>query len=596
MSTAAARIAPRSERLAPRGERAFLRDGPQLPGGIPKACAERPRLAGGRPEGLATTHQRLMLMMLLFAGATAVILLRLFYLAAFGDHAGRRQTIGAFVPERGDIVDRNGVTLARTMDAWTITVHPNKVIGDKLVLAERLEALMPERTAAQYHRILTSGSNFAYLKRRALPELVSAVNAIGEPGLAFDREPERLYPQTALGAHVLGWTDVDGHGAAGMERVLDKSLSDPATRVQESALSIDSRVQGAVESELLAAMAKFNAIGATGVVLDVKTGELIALASLPTYNPNSAGRAPADWRFNRATLGVYELGSTFKPLTIASAIEAGVIKSPFQMYNAAHPVQVGRFAISDDHPMGRSINVAELLIHSSNIATARVADAMGEKRMQAAFRKLGFDQLAHVELPEKGKPIWPAYWGRSTVMTSGFGHGVAVSPLHLASAYAAMVNGGIWRPTTLLKRAPGAEPQGRRVFSERTSERMRQLLRLVVLEGTGRNADAPGYRVGGKTGTAEKPKNGGYAKKSLVSTFAAAFPMDAPRYVVVAMLDEPRGNAETFGFATAGWTAAPVVKQVVSRIGPLLGVYPDEAREVDLQDLAVMRGPRKGAH
>lgn len=554
---------------------------------------DRFRTVGQRGRGLALTHHRLMLVMLLFAGVTALILLRLLWLAAFGDHAGRRQTITSFLPERGDIVDRNGVPLARTIDAWTITVHPNKIIGDKLALAERLEALMPERSAASYYGTLTSGSNFAYLKRRALPELVAKVNALGEPGLAFDREPERLYPQTMLAGHILGWTDVDGHGAAGMERVLDAKLSGETTRGAPAVLSIDSRVQGAVESELLGAMQKFNAIGATGVVLDVHSGELIALASLPSYNPNAAGRAPADWRFNRATLGVYELGSTFKPLTVAAAMDAGVIKSPFQMYAAASPVHVGRFSINDDHPMGRSINVAELLIHSSNIATARVADAMGETRMKKAFRAMGFADRVQVELPERGQPIWPAYWGRSTLMTAGFGHGVAVSPLHLASAYAAMVNGGIWRPSTLLKRTATGAPEGRRIFSERTSERMRQMLRLVVLEGTGRNADAPGYRVGGKTGTAEKPKDGGYARKSLISTFAAAFPMDAPRYVVIAMLDEPRGIPETHGFATAGWNAAPVVKQVVSRIGPLLGVYPNESREVDLGDLAVMRGGKK---
>ncbi|CAA9532634.1 MAG: Cell division protein FtsI [Peptidoglycan synthetase] [uncultured Sphingomonadaceae bacterium] len=582
MSTALARVIEEPAGRRPPAQRSVPRVG-------------RPGPVGPRQHQLALTHHRLMLCMLLFAGATAVIGLRLLWLAAFGDHAGRRTTITSFLPERGDIVDRNGVTLARTIEAWTITVHPNKIIGDKLLLAEKLEALMPERSAAEYHKVLTSGSSFAYLKRRALPELVSAVNALGEPGLQFGRERERLYPQTALGAHVLGWTDVDGRGAAGMERVLEAKLSDKATRGTAQALSIDSRVQGAVESELLAAMAKFNAIGATGVVLDVRSGELIALASLPAYNPNSAGRAPADERFNRATLGVYELGSTFKPLTVAAAMDAGVIRSPFQMYPAASPVHIGRFTINDDHPMGRSINVAELLIHSSNIATARVADEMGVERMQKAFRSMGFDARAHVELPEKGKPIWPAYWGRSTLMTAGFGHGVAVSPLHLASAYAAMVNGGVWRPTTLLKRE-GPPPAGRRIFTARTSERMRQMLRLVVTEGTGKNADAPGYRVGGKTGTAEKPKDGGYARKSLVSTFAAAFPMDDPRYVVIAMLDEPRGNAETFGFATAGWTAAPVVKQVVGRIGPLLGIYPDESREVDLQDLQVMRGLKKAGH
>ena len=583
MSTAFARVVEEPAGTRPPPRRTGVRTDIRLP-------------VTHRQHMLAVTHHRLMLAMLLFMGATAVIVARLLWLAAFGDHAGRRTLLTDFLPERGDIVDRNGTTLARTIDAWTVTVHPNRIIGDKLALAERLEALMPERTAAEYHRILTSGATFAYLKRRALPELVSKVNAIGEPGLAFDREPERLYPQTALGAHILGWTDVDGRGAAGMERVLDAKLSDKATRGAAQTLSIDARVQGAVEGELLAAMARFNAIGATGVVLDVHSGELLALASLPAYNPNAAGRAPADWRFNRATLGVYELGSTFKPLTVAAAMDAGVIKSPFQMYNAASPVRVGRFAINDDHPMGRSINVAELLIHSSNIATARVADDMGETRMKAAFRSMGFDRQVDVELPERGKPIWPAYWGRSTLMTAGFGHGVAVSPLHLASAYAAMVNGGIWRPTTLLKREGSAAPEGKRIFTERTSERMRQMLRLIVLEGTGRNADAKGYRVGGKTGTAEKPKDGGYARKSLVSTFAAAFPMDNPRYVVIAMLDEPRGNAETFGFATAGWTAAPVVKNLVGRIGPLLGVYPDEAREVDLQDLAVMRGPKKANH
>jgi len=591
MSSIAARVSD-----SPGDDRPFFgRGSGPTPGRGPHPGGQRPdgdrfQLVGRRQSSLALTHHRLMLVMLLFAGVTGLIVLRLLWLAAFGDHAGRRVTITSFLPERGDIVDRNGVALARTIDAWTVTVHPNKIIGDKLALAESLEALMPERTAASYYKTLTSNSNFAYLKRRALPELVAKVNALGEPGLAFNREPERLYPQTMLGGHILGWTDVDGHGAAGMERVLDSKLSHKDSRGTPAMLSIDSRVQGAVESELLAAMKRFNAIGATGVVLDVHSGELIALASLPSYNPNAAGRAPADARFNRATLGVYELGSVFKPLTVAAAMDAGVIKSPFQMWAAANPVHVGRFTINDDHPMGRSINVAELLIHSSNIATARIADAMGETRMKTAFRSMGFADQVRVELPERGKPIWPAYWGRATLMTAGFGHGVAVSPLHLASAYAAMVNGGILRPSTLLKRDKADVPAGRRIFSERTSERMRQMLRLIVLEGTGRNADAPGYRVGGKTGTAEKPKNGGYARKSLVSTFAAAFPMDAPRYVVIAMLDEPRGNAETSGFATAGWTAAPVVKQVVSRIGPLLGVYPNESREVDLQDLAVMRG------
>ena len=318
--------------------------------------------------------------------------------------------------------------------AWYQAVHPHKVIGDKLQLSERLAEIMPERDAAWYHAKLTSPKRFVYLARRALPEVVAAVNALGEPGISFDREPERLYPQTNLAAHVLGWTDLDGRGAAGMERGLDRQLSDPTARARPQTLSIDSRVQAAVEGELGRAMARFNAVGATGVVLDVHTGELIALASLPAYNGNVAGRAAADSRFNRATLGVYELGSTFKPLTVAAAMEAGVVKSMTRLYPAAAPLQVGRFQINDDHPMGRSINIPEMLIHSSNIVTARVSDEMGQARMEAAFRAMGFGEAAPIELPERGKPIWPDYWARSTLLNVGFGHGIAVSPLHLASA------------------------------------------------------------------------------------------------------------------------------------------------------------------
>ncbi|CAA9508406.1 MAG: Cell division protein FtsI [Peptidoglycan synthetase] [uncultured Sphingomonadaceae bacterium] len=559
------------------------------------ARPERVRLAGQRHQATVVTHQRLMLIMLLFLGVTAAVVLRIGYLALFSDGAARGGAANALLPARGDIVDRNGQPLARSIDAWTIGVHPAKIIGDREEIAVRLARLMPERSAAEYLEILTSGRTFQFLRRRALPELVAAVNAIGEPGLAFDREPDRLYPQAGLGAHVLGWTDIDGHGAAGMEKVLDAALTDPARRGAPTALAIDSRVQAAMESELAAAMTSLQAIGATGVVLDVRTGELLALASLPAYNPNAAGRFALDTRFNRATMGVYELGSTFKPITVAAAMEAGVIKSLGQRYDAAHAVAVGRFRINDSHPIGRSITIPEMLIHSSNIVTARISDQMGAERMAHAFRQLGFDEPAHVELPEKGRTLWPGDWGRATIMNTGFGHGIAVTPLHLATAYATLVNGGVWRPATLMKLGPDQVPRGRRVYSEETSARMRQMLRLIVTEGTGKKAEAPGYRVGGKTGTAEKPKDGGYARKSLVSTFAAAFPMDDPRYVVIAMLDEPKGNAETFGIATAGWTAAPVVSKVVSRIGPLLGVLPDERRDVDVSDLMPLIWKAKGA-
>ena len=532
-----------------------------------------------RQESLALTYHRLMLVMLVFAGVTLLVIGRLVWLQVSTDRSDGGSVSNPLLPARGDIIDRNGIPLARTIDAWSIAVHPRDIIGDRAALAVKLNELLPGRSVADYRRILSSGKNFTYLERRAVPELVAAVNALGEPAIVFDREPERLYPQTDLAAHVLGWTDYDGRGVTGMERVLNDRLMDPALRGEPVALSIDSRVQAAMESELGAAVVKHSAVGATGIVLDVDTGEVIAMASYPTFNPNAAGQSPAEARYNRATMGVYELGSTFKPITVAAAMEAGVVTSMTKRWDASQPIQIGRFKIKDDHAQNRPLNVPEILVHSSNIGTAHIADTMGAERMKAAFRALGFDEPAHIELYERSDTLFPSEWGRARVLTSGYGHGIAVTPLHLASAYAALVNGGIWRPSTLLK--VDKPVKGRRVYSEETSYRMRQLLRLVVLTGTGKRGAAQGYRVGGKTGTAEKSIGGGYSRKVNVSTFAAAFPMDNPRYVVVAMLDSPKGTADTYGFTTAAWTVAPVVSKVISRTGPMLGVIPDENRDRD---------------
>ena len=534
---------------------------------------------------LALTYHRLMLMMLVFAGITALIAGRLLYLHLFTDRSSGTSIGNPLLPARGDIVDRNGVPLARTIDAWSIAVHPRKLLGEPRQLADKLAALMPEHSATEYQAMLSADKNFVYLARRAVPELVRAVNALGEPAIVFDREPERLYPQTQLAAHILGWTDMEGHGVAGMERVLDKKLLDAASRGNPVALSIDSRVQAALESELGAAVDKHSAEGATGIMLDVRTGELIALASFPTFNPNAAGQSPPEAQYNRATMGVYELGSTFKPITVAAAMEAGVVRSMTKRYDASEPIAIGRFRIRDDHAQNRWLNIPETLVHSSNIVSGRIADEMGAARMQAAFRALGFDVPAHIELPEKGGTLWPREWSRATVLTSAYGHGIAITPLHLASAYAALVNGGIWRPATLMKIRPGEAAKGRRVYSEQTSLRLRQLLRLIVLQGTGKRGEAPGFRVGGKTGTAEKSSGGGYSKKVNVSTFAAAFPMDEPRYVVIVMLDAPKGTKDTHGFTSAAWTAAPVVSRLIARSGPLLGVIPSETRDIDVAEL-----------
>ena len=551
------------------------------------ARPERLRLVGQRRQILALMHQRLMFGMLVYAGIIAIIALRLVYLAAFGDHAGRKGGAIDLTPERGDIVDRDGQALARTIDAWTIGLHPAKVIGNKLDLARKMAELMPEKDAATYLAMLRSNRTFYYLRRRAPPALVSAINALGEPGLALEREPDRLYPQTSLAAHVVGFTDLDGKGNVGIERAFDEQLRDPARRSQPIVLSISSRVQQALEHELNDAMVNFSAIGAAGVVMDIHTGEVLAMTSLPQLNPNAAGQGSPEARFNRATLGVYELGSTFKPFTVAMALDSGVIKSMGQMYPCPDALHAYGHTITDTHPFGRACSVAEIMKESSNIGTAQIANQLGKTRQEAFLKKMGFLDKVNVELKERGRTLTPGNrWGPFETMTVGFGHGIAVTPLHLATGYATLFNGGIYRPATLLKVDRNhSTGKGHRVFSEDTSYKMRALLRLVVTQGTGKKADAPGYRIGGKTGTAEKIVGGHYTSAAVVTSFAGVFPMDEPRYVIIVMLDEPKATAETYGFHTAGWNVAPVVSRTVSRIAPMLGVRPDMRREPNLAEV-----------
>ncbi len=550
-------------------------------------------------RSLETARIRVLLIAGIFALVALAALLRIFW---FGltDHAARTTTLeDALLPPRGEITDRNGVPLARAFPAYALWFNPKALgdSGDPLVkgsrqVAAELAAIFPDLDQAALAQRLASGRP-GYLRRRVLPEDANKVQAIGELALEMPQENDRHYPQGRMAAHVLGYVAADDHGRVGMEAVLDTQLTDPATRGTPVALSLDTRVQGALEDELRRGMLSTNAVGAAGIVLDVDTGEVLALASLPEFDPNRIDSEGQALMFNRVTNQVYELGSTFKPLTIAAAIDAGVVRNFGKHYNAA-PVVAGRFTIKDSHPLGASLNVPQMLIHSSNTVTARIADELGPVRMRQAMIDMGMNERPYIELPARGFPLWPGKnWARLQAMTVGYGHGIAVTPLHLASAYAAMVNGGIWRPATLRKVEPGKAAKGRRVFKASTSSRMRQLLRMIALYGTGRNADAPGYRVGGKTGSAEKPGAGGYRKSSLVSTFAAAFPMDRPRYVIIAMLDEPQGTTASSFQRTAAWNAAPVVGRLVPRIGPILGVRPDDTRDVDISDLKPLVGGAK---
>jgi cell division protein FtsI (penicillin-binding protein 3) len=553
--------------------------------------ADRVQRVNLRAQLLWTARFRVLWVVGVFALVTLIAMVRIVSLAFAGQVPERTSLQEALLPPRGEITDRNGVPLARAFPAYSLWFDP-KAMGDAgspLVrspqeVVRELKAIFPDINEARMATRLASGRS-GYLRRRILPEEANKVFALGEVALEIPRETDRHYPQGTLAAHALGYVVEDKGGKLGMEQVLEDRLSDPDTRGTPVALSLDVRVQGALEDELRRGMLATNAIGAAGIVLDVDTGEVMAMASLPEFDPNTAGAAGAKNVFNRVTNGVYELGSTFKPISVAAAMDAGVVGDLSKQWNAA-PVPVGSRTIKDSHSLGASLNVPQALVHSSNTVTARVADALGPEKMRRAMMDLGMDRRPFIELSAKGKPIWPAgNWSRVTNMTVGFGHGLSVTPLHLASAYAAMVNGGIWRPSTLMKLDPADVPRGRRVFKESTSSRMRQMLRMISLYGTGRSADAPGYRVGGKTGSAEKAGVGGYNKTKLVSSFAAAFPMDAPRYVVVVLVDEPKGTIASSFQRTAAFTSAPIVGRLVPRIGPMLGVQPDESRDVDISDL-----------
>jgi cell division protein FtsI (penicillin-binding protein 3) len=558
------------------------------------------RISGLSPEpgSLALGQQRLMVIMLLFGIVTAVIGLRLVQICLFsGDGSGNG---GAVAAQRGEILDRNGQPLATTIKLWTIGINPQQVLGNRDTLAINLQRLMPEHDLTWYRRLLTSKAKFRYLRNPASPEVARAVQALGEPALKLAPEPHRLFPQGALAGHLLGYSQVVVEPGArkgetkevltgiGVERYFDKELKAGTSKT----LSIDTRVQAAMENEIQRRMTETQAAGGAGVIMDVTNGEVLALASLPDINPNAPlrglTREDQSVMINKVTQATYELGSTFKMITFADAIEHGIITDMAQKWDVTHPLTIGRFRIKDDEPQKRWISTPEVMTFSSNIGTAQIAELIGPRQIDTFFRQLGMDKTTSIEMRERGRPGYPTDWGRSRVMTTAYGHGISVTPLHLAQAFSALANGGILRPATLLKQAPGKVVPGTRVISEATSARMRQLMRLVVLQGTGTNADAPGLRVGGKTGTAEKVNaNGGYDRNANITVFAGVFPIDRPRYAIVVVLDNARPTKQTYGFKTAGWMTAPLAKRIIARAGPLLGVRPDlsPGTDIDVSDL-----------
>jgi cell division protein FtsI (penicillin-binding protein 3) len=527
---------------------------------------------GPAQQSLETSHTRLIITGALFCLAFLVIGARLVEVAGFksgGPRLAHSRVAERIETSRADIVDRNGVLLATTLVTPSLFANP-KQIQDPHGVARKLAGVLPDLDEGEVYAKLASDKSFVWLKRQLTPRQELAVNRLGIPGLQFQDEERRIYPKGSLTAHIVGYTGIDNKGLAGMERGLDEVLRD---RHGPAALSIDVRLQYILRDEIARQIADFNAIGGMGVIMDVNTGEILALVSLPDFDPNNLGTATPDATFNRATLGIYEMGSTFKIFNTAMALETHTATLA-SSYDATEPLHIGRFTIHDDHPQRRWLTVPEIFEYSSNIGSARMAVEAGTDQQKQFLGRLGLLKAPAFELPEIGAPLVPSPWHEVNTMTVAFGHGISVSPLQMATAVSAVVNGGVLHRATLIKHPAGYAPLGQQVLSAQTSEDMRRLLRLVVERGTGKLANAPGYLVGGKTGTAEKVSGARYNHKELLSSFIGAFPITDPRYLVMISIDEPHGNKQSAGFATGGWAAAPGVSRVVQRMAPLMGIQP----------------------
>lgn len=474
---------------------------------------------------------------------------------------------------RREIVDRNGLVLATSIKTASLVANPT-IIRHEHEVAIGLNKIFPDESVASFEeKLMRKHSTFLYLERHLTPSQQEAVNNLGVPGLFFEADIRRVYPYGGLFSHSIGYVGVDNQGLAGIEKSFDRVLQDPQAQGPLT-LSLDLRIQSMLHDELNKAVDEFKAVGGVGVVLDIASGEVLAMTSLPEFDPHQPGKASDDARFNRATLGVYEMGSTFKTFTMAASIENKVVTMKGG-YDASHPIHMGNFTISDAHSEGRWLSVPEIFAYSSNVGTAKMALDLGSKRQRAFLQALGMFEPLSLELPELGRPIVPRDWPVLTTMTVAYGHGISVSPMHLINAIASLASDGRIHPITLLKDGNKNKPQGKALISANTIADVRDLLRLVVLHGTGKSANAPGYDVGGKTGTAEKNNNGIYNKNAKVASFVGVFPVTNPRYAILVMVDEPKGNQSTYGFATGGWISAPVVGRVVQRMGPLLAMQPN---------------------
>ncbi len=518
---------------------------------------------------LATARTRLVFGVLAFFACLAILAVKLVDLGTLArDNPPPVEKADFGHPvKRGDIVDRNGRLLATSIVSRALVAWPPQ-IDDVETAATQLSSALPWLSFAEARQRLSLKQGFVFVARRLTPRDQKAVLDLGLPGVGLQAEDLRIYPYGQLAAHAVGRTepsDAGPVGNAGAEQRFNAILADPTQSVQ---LSIDIRVQHVIREELARAVEYYSAIGGAGLAVDIRTGEVLAMVSLPDFDPNRQAKMD-ETQANRASLLVAEMGSTFKLLTLATALDRGISRLTSR-FDATAPIEAFGHTIGDYRGQKRVLSAAEVVVHSSNIGAARIAERIGAKAFKEVLDGLGLLSRPALELPEVGHPIVPRTWRPLTTMTVGFGHGLSVSPLQTALAIGTLANDGVAVPVTMLRRA--ALPPTRRVFSSDTSDKMRWMMRQVVLRGSGSRADSAEYPVGGKTGTAEKVVNGRYDRSKRLSSFVGVFPIDAPRYAVFVMLDEPKGRKETYNFATAAWNAVPVAGAVIPRIGSMLGV------------------------
>ncbi len=553
--------------------------------------ASRLRFQGAGATALSQARSRITLAMIFVCAVYLLICGRLVWFGILDPGATSilMRTDTTIAARRPDLIDRNGVTLATDINTASLFAEPRRLVDvDEAV--EQLATVLPDFDAESAHRRLSSKAGFVWLKRELTPAQQSQILALGIPGIGFKRETRRFYPKGEISSHIVGLVDVDNTGIAGMERYIDdrglRDLRNAGLTTQQPLepvkLSIDLRVQHFVRDELEKGMDRYQAIAAGAVVLNARTGEVVALVSLPDYDPNKPVDAMKPDRLNRMSAGLFEMGSTFKTFTTAMALDSGKV-SMDDTFDASRPLKIAGFTINDFHGKKRILTVPEVFIYSSNIGTAKMADAVGVEAHREFLRRIGLLDRMSFDLPafEIGTPSEPAQWKKINSVTISYGHGVTTTPLQTAVAAAALLNGGkLISPTLFPRTQEQADAISRQVVSKKTSDSMRMLMQMNVEKGSGKRAGVEGYDVGGKTGTAEKVVGKRYSSDKRFNAFLAAFPIHDPQYVVLVIIDEPKPE-EGKDAATAGLNAAPMVSNIIRRSAAVLGVQPVFAEEAE---------------